>query len=185
MFLKLAMKNNNNSIDEVISNTSWQNKDIFFLFYLVVLITFILMVVQYIAYCNGVEIQFTLDNFAKTLNTGITIIGTAEGLRSFTKSSSQCVGESTPVPAYKLKYLLSYILSFILLTAVAIILHTKVSHLEIINEKTQELIRKPDFAYDSMTNGLLSNFICYLIARYGNKISENIDLSDLKFFKKK
>jgi hypothetical protein len=132
-----------------------------------------------------VAIQFTLDNFAKTLNTGITIIGTAEGLRSFTKSSTQAIGESTPVPAYKLQYLLSYILSFIVLTAVAIVLHTKVSHLEIVDANTQEILKRPDFAYDSMTNGLLSNFICYLIARYGNKISENIDLSDLKFFRKK
>jgi hypothetical protein len=180
------MKNNEQPpIEELISNTSWQNKDIFFLFYLIVFITFVLMTVQYVAYCNGVEIQFTLDNFTKTLNTGITIIGTAEGLRSFTKSSTQGIGESTPVPAYKLKYLLSYILSFIILTAVAIILHTKASHLEIINKETGDILKRPDFAYDSMTNGLLSNFICYLIARYGNKISENIDLSDLKFLKKK
>jgi hypothetical protein len=174
-----------NPVEDIVASTSWKNKDIFFLFYLVVFITFILMVVQYLAYCNGVEIQFTLDNFAKTLNVGITIIGSAEGLRSFTKSSTQCVGESTPVPAYKLRYLLSYIVSFIILTGVALYFHIKVSHLNIINDKTQELLTKPNFAYDQMMSGLLSNFICYLVARYGNKISENIDLSDLKFFKKK
>jgi hypothetical protein len=172
-------------IDQVFEQVSWKNKDIFFLFYLIVLITSIIMAIQYYAYLHGIYIQFTLENFARTLNIGITMIGTAEGLRSFTKSSTQKVGESSPVPAYKLRYLLSYIISFIILTTMAIIFHIQVSNTEIVNKITQEVMPRPNFAYDQMTYGLLSNFVCYLIARYGDKLSENIDLSDLKFFKKK
>ena len=43
----------------------------------------------------------------------------------------------------------------------------------------------PDFNANSFVNGLLSNTISYLIARYGDKVAENIDLSSLPFFKKK
>jgi hypothetical protein len=177
--------NDQNQIDEAITNTNWQNKDIFFLFYLVVLITLALMVIQFVAYIRGIYIQFALEDFAKTLNIGITLIASAEGLRSFTKSASEAIGESTPVPAYKLKYLLSYLISFIVLTAAATVFKIKVSGMEILEVKTGEILTKPYFAHDQMTTGILSNFIGYLIARYGDKISENIDLSELKFFKKK
>ena len=43
----------------------------------------------------------------------------------------------------------------------------------------------PDFNANSFVNGLLSNTLSYLIARYGDKVAENIDLSSLSFFKKK
>jgi hypothetical protein len=174
-----------NEVGNLIGEVSWKNRDIFCLFYLLVLVTFIIMVVQYNAYFQGIVIQFTLENFAKTLNVGITLIGTAEGIRSFTKSSTQKVGESSPVPPYKLRYLLSYIISFMVLTAVAIFFHIKVNEVEILDKYTQEVVQRPDFAYDQMTFGLLSNFVCYLIARYGDKLSENIDLSELTFFKKR
>jgi uncharacterized protein YoxC len=177
--------NEENQVTTLMENVSWRNKDIFCLFYFITAIALILMTVQYIAYFKGVEIQFTLENFAKTLNVAITIIGISEGIRSFTKSSTQEVGESTPVPAYKLRYLLSYILSFVILTLISIIFHLHVNQVDVYNKTTNELLAKPDFAYDQMTLGLLSNFVCYLIARYGDKISENIDLSDLSFFKKK
>jgi hypothetical protein len=169
-------------VTTLVENTSWKNKDIFALFYFITTITLTLMVVQYVAYFSGVEIQFTLENFAKTLNIAITIIGMSEGIRSFTKSSTQRVGESTPVPAYKLRYLLSYILSFVVLTIISIVFHIRVSQVDIYDRNTQQLLEKPDFAYDAMSVGLLSNFVCYLIARYGDKVSENIDLSSLKFF---
>jgi hypothetical protein len=172
-------------IDQLLPQVSWKNKDIFFLFYFIVFITFVIMVVQYNAYFFGIVIQFNLDNFAKTLNIGITLIGTAEGLRSFTKSSTQKVGESSPVPAYKLRYLLSYIVSFIILTTVAIVFHIRVNNVDILDKNTNELLAKPNFFYDQMTYGLLSNFVCYLIARYGDKLAENVDFSGLGFFKGK
>jgi hypothetical protein len=174
-----------NQIDQLLPQVSWKNKDIFFLFYFIVFVTFIIMVVQYNAYFHGITIQFNLDNFAKTLNVGITLIGTAEGVRSFTKSSTQKVGESSPVPAYKLRYLLSYILSFIILTTMAIIFHIRVNNVDIFDKNTNVLLPKPNFFYDQMTYGLLSNFVCYLIARYGDKLGENIDFSELTFFKRK
>jgi hypothetical protein len=170
---------------ELIDNVTWKYKDIFFLYYLIVFVSLGIMVIQYIAYFKGIYIQFTLENFAKTLNAAITIIATAEGLRSFTKSVNEPIGECTPVPAYKLRYLLSYLLSFIVLTAVSTIFTINVGKIDITNRATGELLIKPKFAHDEMTTGLLSNFICYLIARYGDKISENIDLSNLSFFKKK
>jgi hypothetical protein len=172
-------------MDELIEKVSWKNKDIFFIYYLIVFVSLAIMVIQYISYFNGIYIQFTLENFAKTLNAAITIIATAEGLRSFTKSANEPVGECTPVPAYKLRYLLSYLISFLVLTGVATFFEINVSNTEILNKKTGEILLKPTFAHDQMTLGLLSNFICYLIARYGDKISENIDLSNLTFFKKK
>jgi hypothetical protein len=177
--------NNENSTGTLMGNVSWHNKDIFCLFYFITIIALFLMTVQYIAYFKGIEIQFTLENFAKTLNIAITIIGVSEGIRSFTKSSTQEVGESTPVPAYKLRYLLSSILSFVILTIIGIVFHINVNRIDIYNKYTNELLTKPDFAYDQMTLGLLSNFVCYLIARYGDKISENIDLSTLTFFHKR
>jgi hypothetical protein len=174
-----------NQINQVIEEVSWKNKDIFFIFYLVVLITLSLMVIQFVAYFKGIYIQFGLEDFAKTLNIGITLIASAEGLRSFTKSAGEAIGESSPVPAYKLRYLLSYLISFIILTGAATFFKIKVSSVDILNSKTGELLTRPYFGHDQMTTGILSNFIGYLIARYGDKISENIDLSDLKFFKKK
>jgi hypothetical protein len=179
------MSNQNEQIDAVLETVSWKNKDIFFLFYLIVLITTIIMIIQFVTYLYGISIQFTLENFARTLNIGIILIGTSEGVRSFTKSSSQKIGESSPVPAYKLRYLLSYIISFFILTTVAIVFHIYVNGIDVFDRTTNELLPKPNFAYDDMTHGLLSNFVCYLIARYGDKLAENIDFSDLSFFKKK
>ena len=37
---------------------------------------------------------------------------------------------------------------------------------------------------DEFISGVVSNVVAYLIARYGNKVSENIDLSKIKMFKK-
>jgi hypothetical protein len=172
-------------MNDLLENVTWKYKDIFFIYYLIVFVSLSIMVIQYIAYFKGIYIQFTLENFAKTLNAAITIIATSEGLRSFTRSINEPVGECSPVPAYKLRYLLSYLLSFIVLTAVSTVFTINVEKADIVNKTTGELLIKPEFAHDEMTTGLLSNFICYLIARYGDKISENIDLSNLSFFKKK
>jgi hypothetical protein len=172
-------------MSDALDNVTWKYKDIFYIYYLVVLVSLSIMIIQYTAYFNGIYIQFTLENFAKTLNAAITIIATAEGLRSFTRSANEPVGKCTPVPAYKLYYLLSYLVSFLVLTAVATIFEIHVSNSEVLNSKTGEILQRPTFAHDQMTQGLLSNFICYLIARYGDKISENIDLSNLEFFKRK
>jgi hypothetical protein len=180
-----SFKNKRGVMENIINNVSWKNRDIFFIYYLIVFVSLSIMVIQYNAYFNGIYIQFTLENFAKTLNAAITLIATAEGLRSFTRSANEPVGECTPVPAYKLRYLLSYLVSFLVLTGVATYFEIKVSGSEVVNQKTGEILNKPIFAHDQMTQGLLSNFICYLIARYGDKISENIDLSNLSFFKKK
>jgi hypothetical protein len=68
---------------------------------------------------------------------------------------------------------------------VAIIFHIRVNNVDIFDKNTNALLPKPNFFYDQMTYGLLSNFVCYLIARYGDKLGENIDFSELTFFKRK
>jgi hypothetical protein len=173
-----------NKIENESTQISWANKDIFIVYYFITFVTLTLMVVEYIAYLHGIYIQFSLEIFAKTLNVGITIIGSSEGIRSFTKSAGEKVGTCAPVPAYKLRYLLSYMVSFIFLTGLAVFFHLSITQMDItsINGDT---VFKPEFAHDTMSHGLLSNFLCYLIARYGGKLAENIDLSELVFFKKK
>jgi hypothetical protein len=168
-----------------IQNESWKNKDIFWIYYGVVLVTLILMAVEYFAYRNGILIQFSLDSFAKALNACIVIVGSAEGCRSFCCSASQEVGKSTPVPAYKLRYLLGYMVAFIVLTGVATFFNISASRIDVGHVTTGITIERPDFSYGEFTDGLLSNFICYLVARYGDKIAENVDLSNLAFLRRK
>ena len=43
----------------------------------------------------------------------------------------------------------------------------------------------PEYGTNDFIDGLTSNVIAYLIARYGNKLAENIDLSSFKYFKAK
>jgi hypothetical protein len=172
-------------LDSAINKVNWHNKDILVMYYVAAFFTLCIMIVEYISYINFTYTQFNLKNFAMVLNYCVIITGASEGVRSFTCSLSQDVGNSTPVPPYKLRYLLGYIASFLVLTITATFLHITVQGLNLADPISGDLIIKPDFAYDSMSHGMLSNIVCYLFARYGDKIAENIDLSNLSIFKRK
>ena len=154
-------------------------KDILKLFYFVYAFTFISMIAKFISFkFFNVLISIDLSRLATTLNIAIVFIGCAEGIRSFTLSLGESVGESTAVPAYKLKFLFSYLISFAIITIVAVAFEfiVKMGHPE---------VEIPDFSANDFLNGLISNTLSYFIARYGNKIAEGIDLSSLQLFKKK
>ena len=109
----------------------------------------------------------------------IVFIGSAEGIRSFTMSLGEKVDESAPIPAYKLKHLFGYLVSFAIITIVALLFEF------LVKATVENGVEIPSFSVNDFTSGVLSNTIAYLIARFGNKVAEGIDLSDFKFFKKK
>ena len=156
-------------------------KDILKLFYFVYAFTFICLLVKFTAFFMfDIVIDLDLTKLANTLNVAIVFIGSAEGLKALTTSLGKQIGESTRVPAYKLKYLFGYLVAFAIITITAVFSEILVK-LVIENPNTEI----PDFNANSFVNGLLSNTMSYLIARYGDKVAENIDLSSLPFFKKK
>lgn len=156
-------------------------KDIFKLFYFVYIFTYIILIAKFISF-NIFDIMISIDlsRLALSLNVSIVFIGCAEGIRSFTTSLGESVGESTGVPAYKLKFLFGYLVAFAIITftAVGFEFITKYFH------RNAEYVL-PDYSANDFLNGLISNTISYFIARYGNKIAEGIDLSNLSLFRKK
>ena len=162
-------------------NKKLNHKDILKLFYFVYIFAFICLLVKFIAFfLFDIVIDLDLSKLANTLNVAIVFIGSAEGIKAFTTSLSEQLGESTGVPAYKLKYLFGYLVSFAIITITAVFSEILVKL--VIEDPTTEI---PDFNANSFVNGLLSNTIAYLMARYGNKVAEGIDLSSLPFFKRK
>jgi hypothetical protein len=162
------------------SKIGWKNVDVLVMFYLIVFITLGFMGAMFYGFTNRLfTLNIDLAKFASALNIAIIFITGNEGLRSFAASATQPVGESIPVPAYKLKYIMSYEISFILLTGAAIFCQMYCS-----SQSRDTNLVVPNFATDELTNGLLSNFIGYLIARFGNKVAENVDLSSIPFFKR-
>ena len=156
-------------------------KDILKLFYFVYIFTFLTLITKFVAFfLFDIVIDLDLTKLANTLNVAIVFIGSAEGIKSFTMSLGKQLGESTGVPAYKLKYLFGYLISFAIITITAVFSEILVKL--VIEDPGVEI---PEFNANSFVNGMLSNTIAYLIARYGNKVAEGIDLSSLPFFKKK
>lgn len=156
-------------------------RDILKLFYFVYAFTFMCLLVKFTAFFMfDIVIDLDLTKLANTLNIAIVFIGSAEGIKAFATTLGKQIGESAGVPAYKLKYLFGYLVAFAIITATAVFSEILVKL--VIEDPNTEI---PDFNANSFVNGLLSNTISYLIARYGDKVAENIDLSSLPFFKKK
>ena len=128
------------------------------------------------------HVQLCLDTskLAITLNVFIIFVGTAEGLRSISATVNYGVGESCPVPKYKLDYLFGYLISFSILTVMSVTFDYIVK-----GAYSNSGLELPDFNADNFLDGLVSNTVSYLISRFGNKIAENIDLSSFKMFTKK
>lgn len=161
---------------------AFRSRDISILFQSLALFTIAIMGVQFICwYSRGITLDIDIIKFANVLNVAIVFIGCSEGIRSFCKTATEEVGVSSPVPAYKLRYLLKYMIVFVLISVYALILEYYCKTYPV-NNTTYS---RPIFAGDSLLSGLLSNVIAYLMARFGSKLSSEIDLSSLTFFKRK
>ena len=153
-------------------------KDITRLFGFIYIFTLLLLIAKFcVWFFFGVMINIDLDKLAICLNLFIVIVGTAEGFRSVMKTAVN--DESMPVPAYKLKFLFKFLVSFVALTIVAVALEVAT---KIVVTQPNSII--PNYSTDELLNGVISNVIAYLLARYGNKVSESIDLSSVRLFKK-
>ena len=116
------------------------------------------------------------------MNVCIVIIGLSEGIRSIGSTITSPSGENVGVPAYKLKYLFGYLISFIIIT----ILSTSFEFVCKFSIQKEIIISKEiaDFAANTLLSALASNAVSYLIARFGSKVTESVDLSSLPIFKK-
>ena len=160
-----------------------KQKDIFKLFYIVFGFSIVMVTTKFITFfLFDVNISFNVEFLAKALNVCIVIIGLAEGMRSIGSTITSPAGENVGVPAYKLKYLFGYLISFIVITILATFFEfiCKFS----IQEKIIESQEMPDFAANTFLSALASNAVSYLIARFGSKVTESVDLSSLPIFKK-
>lgn len=171
---------NEMSEKEYLEKTKLNHKDILKLFYFIYAFTFCLLISKFVSFVFfGTYIDIDMSRLANTLNASIIFIGSAEGIRSMMYSAREEVGKSVSVPAYKLKFLFGYLISFALITIAAVIFEFYVKY----KFKTNDII--PDFNANDFISGLLSNTLSYLIARYGDKVAINIDLSNLTFFRRK
>jgi len=160
-----------------------KQKDIFKLFYIVFGFSIVMITAKFLSFfIFDVSISFNIEFLAKALNVCIVIIGLAEGMRSIGSTITSPAGENVGVPAYKLKYLFGYLISFIIITILATFFEfvCKFS----IQEEIIDSKEIPDFAANTFLSALASNAVSYLVARFGSKVTESIDLSSLPIFKK-
>lgn len=159
-----------------------KQKDIFKLFYIIFGFSIIMVTAKFAAFfLFDVNISFNVEFLAKALNVCIVIIGLSEGLRSIGSTITSPAGENVVVPAYKLKYLFNYLISFIIITILATLFEfiCKFS----IQEDIISAKEVPEFAANTFLSALASNAVSYLVARFGSKVTESIDLSCLPIFK--
>lgn len=170
------------SEQEYLKTSKLNHKDILKLFYFVYIFTFLLLIAKFVSFIFfNVYIDIDMSKLANTLNAFIIFVGSAEGIRSIMSTAREKVGVSVSVPAYKLKFLFGYLISFAIITIVAVIFEFFIKY----KFNSLEFNKIPNFNANDFINGLLSNTLSYLVARYGNKITSNIDLSNLSFFKHK
>lgn len=153
-------------------------KDLRIVYYLIYAFTLSILVSKFITF-NFFDILIDLDisKLALAMNVFIVFIGVSEGVRSFSKTATE--EEEAPVPAYKLKILLGYLVAFGIITVIAVVFeyYTKFRFKDTVTSL-------PSYGTDEFIEGILTNTVSYVVARFGNKIAEKIDLSNIKFFKK-
>jgi hypothetical protein len=170
------------SEQEYLKKSKLNHKDILKLFYFVYIFTFLLLVAKFVSFVFfKIYIDIDMSKLANTLNASIIFIGSAEGIRSIMYTAREEVGKSVSVPAYKLKFLFGYLISFAIITIAAVVFEFFVKY----KFNSLEIDKIPNFNANDFINGLLSNTLSYLVARYGDKVTSNIDLSNLPFFKRK
>lgn len=154
-----------------------KQKDLMVVYYVLYAFAALTMITKFVAFVAfDVNIQFDTSYLATVLNIFICFVGVAEGVRSFTKTATE--DENAPVPMYKLKILFWYILSFIFLTVAVIAFQLITYYL------FPDVESKPDFGINKFLESLSSIVVSYCVARFGNKVSENLDISGFKFIKK-
>lgn len=159
-----------------------KQKDIFKLFYIIFGFSIIMVTAKFAAFfLFDVNISFNVEFLAKALNVCIVIIGLSEGLRSIGSTITSPAGENVGVPAYKLKYLFNYLISFIIITILATLFEFICKFG--IQEDIIAAKEVPEFAANTFLSALASNAVSYLVARFGSKVTESIDLSCLPIFK--
>lgn len=159
-----------------------KQKDIFKLFYIIFGFSIIMVTAKFAAFfLFDVNISFNVEFLAKALNVCIVIIGLSEGLRSIGSTITSPAGENVGVPAYKLKYLFNYLISFIIITILATLFEFICKFG--IQEDIITAKEVPEFAANTFLSALASNAVSYLVARFGSKVTESIDLSCLPIFK--
>ena len=162
---------------EAKKKTKCGQKDLLKVFYSIYGFTFLFLIVKFVSFFFfDIDINLDISKLALALNLFITFVGIAEGIRSFGKTATN--DERSPVPAFKLKLLFGYLISFGILTLAAAMLEIGATLL------TEEEKNVPEFYANDFMDGLVSNVAAYLIARFGDKIAEHIDLSSFKLFKK-
>ena len=170
------------SEQEYLKTSKLNHKDILKLFYFVYIFTFLLLIAKFVSFIFfNVYIDIDMSKLANTLNAFIIFVGSAEGIRSIMSTAREKVGVSVSVPAYKLKFLFGYLISFAIITIASVIFEFFIKY----KFNNLEFNKIPNFNANDFINGLLSNTLSYLVARYGNKVTSNIDLSNLSFFKRK
>lgn len=154
-------------------------KDLLKVFYFIYTFTFLFLIAKFLAFFFfNVNIDIDLSKLALALNIFIVFVGISEGVRSFGKTATE--KERAPVPAFKLRYLFGYLISFAALTLSVVAAEFIIKSFKVIEEG----MVYPDFKANSFMDGLVSNVVSYLVARFGDKVAEHIDLTAFKIFKK-
>lgn len=157
----------------------FHQKDLRLVYYLIYAFTLIVLTAKFISFnVYNVLMDIDISKLAYAMSIFIIFVGVSEGIRSFSKTATET--ENAPVPAYKLKILLGYLISFGIITIIAVIFefYTKFKYKDYAN------MILPSFSINDFIEGILTNTVSYVIARFGNKVAEKIDLSNVKFFKK-
>lgn len=168
---------------------SSKQKDLRWLFYSIFTFTLVLAIIKFVGWVvfDKTFVNIDLSKLAAALNLFIVIFGTAEGIRSIAKtvtSSNEETDDSeeTAVPSYKLRFLIQYLAAFACITLMCVAFDFYVGFST--PESIKSVIAIPTFDSNDFLNGFVSNVVVYLIARFGNKMFENIDLTGFKLFKK-
>lgn len=156
----------------------FHQKDLRVVYYLIYAFTLAILTAKFVSFnFYGILMDIDISKLAYAMNIFIIFIGVSEGIRSFSKTATEA--ENAPVPAYKLKILLGYLIAFGIITIISVVFefYTKFKF------KDSNMIL-PSFSINDFIEGILTNTVSYVIARFGNKVAEKIDLSNVKFFKK-
>lgn len=159
---------------------NFQMQDIMILFEVVFLFQIILSGIIFASYVLSGAIIDTIQisTITNGLNVVIAMIGTAEGARGITKTAISEVGTVSEVPYYKISYILKILVINIVITILYVLI-------DLYCRFYIDSDIRPDFSIKGMIECVMTSFISYTVCRYGTKVTENIDLSSVPFFKKK
>lgn len=158
----------------------FQMQDIIVLFEIVFLLLLSLNTTIFLVYFfkNEVLEMIRLSSITNGINVAITMIATAESARSITKTASTEVGTISQIPKYKIMYMLKVLVICILMTIICVLM-------TLYCKFYVKLDTIPDFNINGILECSMTAFISYIVCRYGEKVTENIDLSSIPFFKKR